>query len=218
MIQFKNTFQEQNHTFQRSNTTEKSVIKPNQTQSIRRRQDEGFDFMNYFINRGQQQEPATAQQQPQQRQLPLSIQQQHQLQQQALQLQQRRQQEQLLQLQQQQLLQVHQQQPRENYQDNVIQQYPAQTVALDREGGYGGVSIGSGYQQGAGYAAPQPREIAISIGKGKPILQVGNLLPLIPRIFRVLSGGGKVMFGVELGNNFYFGPVGAKPLSKAVLG
>ncbi|GFQ68024.1 uncharacterized protein TNCT_331591 [Trichonephila clavata] len=209
---------EQNHTFQRSNNTEKNNTKLNQTQGIQRRQDEGFDFMNYFINRGQQQEPATAQQQVQQRQQPLSIQQQHQLQQQALQLQQRRQQEQLLQLQQQQLVQLQQQLPRENYQDNVIQQYPAQTVALDREGGYGGVNIGSGYQQGGGYAAPEPREIAISIGKGKPILQVGNLLPLIPRIFKALSGGGKVMFGVELGNNFYFGPVGAKPLAKGILG
>ncbi|GFT06659.1 uncharacterized protein NPIL_670701 [Nephila pilipes] len=214
---------EHNHTFQRSNNTEKNNVNPNQTQSIQKRQDGGFDFMNYFVNGGQQQqqqqeEPATAQQQLQQRQLPLSIQQQHQLQQQVLQQQQRRQQEQLLQLQQQQLLQLHQQQPREvNYQDNVIQQYPGQTVALERDGGYGGISIGSGYQQGAVHAA-QPREIAISIGKGKPILQVGNLLPLIPRIFKVLSAGGKVMFGMELGNNFYFGPVGAKPLPKAILG
>lgn len=79
-------------------------------------------------------------------------------------------------------------------------------MALNREGGYGGVGIGNGYAQ-------QPREIGINIG-GKPVVQVGSILQLLPRIFNVLSAGGKVMFGVELGNNFYFGPVGAKPLGK----
>ncbi|KAF8796189.1 putative uncharacterized protein DDB_G0271606 [Argiope bruennichi] len=192
---------EQNNNFQRNNSSGKSDTDTTETQSINRRQDGGFDFMKYFIGRGQdvQDDEEPAQQQLHQVQQPLSVQQQHQLQQQILKEQQRRQQEQLLQLQQQQLVTLQQQQPAATYQQ----------VPQSRDGGYGsGISIGSGY------GAPQPKEIAISIGGGKPVLQIGNILKILPRIINVLSAGGKVMFGVELGNNFYFGPVGAKPLVK----
>ncbi|GBM70663.1 hypothetical protein AVEN_187334-1 [Araneus ventricosus] len=191
--------QEQNNNFQRNNSSGKSDTNPTEAQTIDRRQDEGFDFMKYFVGRGQQEDEEPAQQQLHQVQQPLSVQQQHQLQQQILKEQQRRQQEQLLQLQRQQLVTLQQQQPAVAYQ-----------VPLSRDGGYGGgISIGNGY------AGAQPKDFAISIGGGKPIFQIGNIFKILPRIINVLSAGGKVMFGVELGNNFYFGPVGAKPLVKA---
>lgn len=156
-------------------------------------------------------QPQQNQVQPRQYQQPLTIQQQHQLQQQQLSQQQQQRQQQLQQLQQQQLLQQLQQlqaaRSNEVIQDNTVHQQQQQTV--NREGGYGTVGIG-GYQQ--------PKQIGISIGGGgaKPgnVISVGNILTLLPRIINVLSAGGKVMFGVELGNNFYFGPVGAKPLYK----
>ncbi|CAL1272246.1 unnamed protein product [Larinioides sclopetarius] len=190
---------EQNNNFQRNNSLEKNDANPIEAQTIDRRQDGGFDFMKYFVGRGQQEDEEPAQQQLHQVQQPLSILQQHQLQQQILKEQQRRQQEQLQQLQQQQLVTLQHQQPAVSYQ-----------VPQGREGGYGG-----GLSIGSGYVGARPKEIAINIGGGKPILQIGNLLKILPRIFNVLSAGGKVMFGVELGNNFYFGPVGAKPLVKA---
>ncbi|XP_015910123.2 uncharacterized protein [Parasteatoda tepidariorum] len=187
----------------------------------------------------QQQSQQTQQAAPSQQYL--TIQQQHQLQQHLLQQQQQQQQDQLKQLQIQQLQQL--QQPRSvdlNYQNNLVQQYqPQQNVPSSREGGIGiqlglgngyqsggggigngyqsggGVGIGNGYQGGNNYAGGQQgKEIAIQIGAGKPITSVGGLISLLPRIFKVLTAGGKVMFGVELGNNFYFGPVGAKPLVK----
>ncbi|GIX76767.1 uncharacterized protein CDAR_20921 [Caerostris darwini] len=198
---------EQNHNFERNNRTDKDTEKPNQPQEIQRRQDEGFDLLKYFINGGSQQpqdaavatQPRQSQQQPQQQQA-LSIQQQHQLQQQVLQLQQKRQKEQLQQLQHQQLQQL-QQGRAANYPDSSALQ---QALPVSRNGGYG-IGVGDEY-------AASPKEIAINIGGGKPVISIGRILPLLPKIFRALSTGGKVMFGVELGNNFYFGPVGAKPL------
>ncbi|XP_054713481.1 regulator of nonsense transcripts 1-like [Uloborus diversus] len=199
------------------------------SETIQRRQDKGFDFLNYFLNRpaqasqNQQQQRAAQPQQYQSQQQPLTQQQQQQLQQLILQQQRLKQlQQQLQQYQQpaqqyQQPAQQYQQQGRTvdiNYQDNSIQQQQ-QLDALNRDGGYGNVGIGGGYQ--SGYA---PKEIGISIGAGKPpnVVGVGNILTLLPRIINVLSAGGKVMFGLELGNNFYFGPVGAKPLGKAIYG
>lgn len=188
------------------------------TDNLTRRQDNGFDFMKYFMGNSPQAQAQQNQIQPQQNQVqprqyqqPLSLQQQHQLQQQQLTQQQQQRQQQLQQLQQQQLLQQLQQlqaaRSNEVLQDNTAHQQQQQTV--NREGGYGTIGIG-GYNQ-------QPKQIGISIGGGaKPgnVVSVGNILTLLPRIMNVLSAGGKVMFGVELGNNFYFGPVGAKPLYK----
>ncbi|KFM80473.1 hypothetical protein X975_09060, partial [Stegodyphus mimosarum] len=202
-----------------------SSINSSHNISVQRRQDNGFDFMSYFMGRQapQQQQANAGQQQLQQAQQPLNLQQQHQLQQQQLQQQQLRQQQQLQQLQQQQLLQLQQQQqaPRSAdviYQDNAIQQQNPPQVVLQRDGGYGGVGLGNTYQSG-GYGG-RPKEIALNLGGNKSpnVISVGNILTLLPRIMNVLSAGGKVMFGVELGNNFYFGPVGAKPIGKPIYG
>ncbi|KAG8194536.1 hypothetical protein JTE90_013284 [Oedothorax gibbosus] len=220
--------EEHTHNQQSINHTDENNIHQNESQQIQRRQ--GFDFMSYFMKKNAQSQPQQTQaaQQPDQLQPQASqIQQQHLLQQQLLQEQQRRQLEQLQNLQQQQILQQQQTPHSESYQNQLQQlqqliqlqkqqrtppadayqqqeqQYQPQVADVHREGGYG-----QGYSQG--YDS-QPRQIGVNIG-GKPIVQVGSILPLLPRIFNVLNAGGKVMFGVELGNNFYFGPVGAKPL------